>query len=157
MFETIVWATDGSENSDRALPYARELASREGARLVVVHINEVFPAHYAAGLPVRADENDIRAKVERQAAELATDGIQVETKIAVVAGAGVARMIADASRDADADLLVAGTRGHGALAGLLVGSVTQRLLHIAPCPVLAVPAAHVRERAGSAEVATATA
>jgi nucleotide-binding universal stress UspA family protein len=50
-------------------------------------------------------------------------------------------MLADTARDAGADVIVAGTRGHAPVAGLLLGSVTQRLLHIAPCPVLAVPAA----------------
>ena len=48
-------------------------------------------------------------------------------------------MIADAAREVDADVIVVGTRGHAPIAGLLLGSVTQRLLHIAPCPVLSVP------------------
>ena len=51
-----------------------------------------------------------------------------------------ADLIADVAHESDADLIVVGTRGHGRVAGMLLGSVTQRLLHVAPCPVLAVPA-----------------
>jgi nucleotide-binding universal stress UspA family protein len=61
----------------------------------------------------------------------------------------------DVARDVGADVIVVGTRGRGPLAGLLVGSVTQRLLHVAPCPVLAVPigehaAEHEPERESAA-------
>jgi nucleotide-binding universal stress UspA family protein len=52
---------------------------------------------------------------------------------------GAAHAIAELAESQGADIIAVGTRGHTALAGLLLGSVTQRLLHIAPCPVLAVP------------------
>jgi nucleotide-binding universal stress UspA family protein len=52
---------------------------------------------------------------------------------------GPAHPIAEIADEANADLIVAGTRGHSQIAGLLVGSVTQRLLHIAHRPVLVVP------------------
>jgi nucleotide-binding universal stress UspA family protein len=54
-------------------------------------------------------------------------------------GTNAARVVADIAHEDDADVIVVGTRGHSPLVGALVGSVTQRLLHIAPCPVIAVP------------------
>ena len=61
-------------------------------------------------------------------------------RIATGAAPGAAHMIADIARELGADVIVVGTRGHTAIGGLLLGSVTQRLLHIATCPVLAIPA-----------------
>jgi nucleotide-binding universal stress UspA family protein len=52
---------------------------------------------------------------------------------------GPAHAIAEVAEQANADLIVAGTRGHSPVAGLLLGSVIQRIIHIARCPVLAVP------------------
>lgn len=52
---------------------------------------------------------------------------------------GPAHAIEDVAAEAGADLIVTGTPGHSPVAGLLLGSVTQRLLHIARRPVLAVP------------------
>jgi nucleotide-binding universal stress UspA family protein len=144
MFKTIVWATDGSENADRALPYAKELASRDGAELVAMHVVETFVGQRAVGQPLYADEPDRRARIERQVAGLASDGIDARALMLPTLRAAPAHQIADAARDVHADLIVVGTRGESQLAGLLLGSVTQRLLHIAPCPVVAVP--NVRSR-----------
>jgi nucleotide-binding universal stress UspA family protein len=57
---------------------------------------------------------------------------------AAMAG-GPAHVIADAATKVGADLIVTGSRGHTALAGIMLGSVAQRLLHLAHCPVLVVP------------------
>jgi nucleotide-binding universal stress UspA family protein len=113
MFKTIVWATDGSDAADRAMPYAKMLAASSDGALVVVHTEELSTGR-ASGYSVF-----------------------------------------DVARDVGADVIVVGTRGRGPLAGLLVGSVTQRLLHVAPCPVLAVPigehaAEHEPERESAA-------
>jgi nucleotide-binding universal stress UspA family protein len=140
MFKTIVWATDGSESADAALAYAKSLAAQNGAALVIAHAVEHLLGPRAGGYPVHADEDEIRAKIERQTAELKEAGLNVSSKAVGGASPGAAHMIADIAREVGADVIVVGTRGHTALAGLLVGSVTQRLLHVAPCPVLAVPA-----------------
>ena len=59
MFETIVWATDGSELADRALPYVKELARTNGSRIVAVHANELLRGRFG-GAPLLADEPDVR-------------------------------------------------------------------------------------------------
>jgi nucleotide-binding universal stress UspA family protein len=139
MFKTIVWATDGSDAADAALPYVKGLAEGEGHRLVVVHSKEVLRGR-AGGYPVYADEDEVLAKIHRQADELRADGLDVTLRIGATAAPGAAHVIAEVARTFDADVVVVGTRGHTAIGGLLLGSVTQRLLHIAPCPVLAIPA-----------------
>jgi nucleotide-binding universal stress UspA family protein len=140
MFKIVVWATDGSESADAALPYATSLAAQEGASLVVAHAVEHMLGPRAGGYPVHADEDQLRAKIERQTAELKEAGVEVRSREVGGASPGAAHMIADIAGEVGADVIVVGTRGHTALSGLLLGSVTQRLLHVAPCPVLVVPA-----------------
>jgi nucleotide-binding universal stress UspA family protein len=138
MFKTIIWATDGSEAADDALPFAKALADVDGAELIVLHANEVFVGR-AAGYPVLADETELEEKIRQQVDELRAEGFEVTFKLLTGVYADPAHTIADAARELEADTLVVGTRGLSTIKGLLVGSVTHRLLHIAPCPVLAVP------------------
>lgn len=152
MFKTIVWATDGSEAADRALPYVKSLGGADGSSVVVVHSSEVM-AGRGGGYPLHVDEDDIKAKIEAQVAELSGAGITARSMMLGGLAGGAAHTIADAADEVEADVIVVGTRGHTPLGGLLVGSVTNRLLHIAPCPVLAVPAPTkaVKGEAASAE------
>jgi len=138
MFKTIVWATDGSPNADHALPVAKALAQEHGAALVVVHIVQRFATE--TGLAVHADEELVQRKLESVVEELSAGGIDATLKIVNHIGPQPAHEIADVARELGADLIVLATRGHGAVAGLLLGSVVLRLLHVAPCPVVAVPA-----------------
>jgi nucleotide-binding universal stress UspA family protein len=140
MFKTIVWATDGSENADRALPYVRSLAQSHEATLVVAHVVEKYASHKAAGLSIYADEDRVEAKLKQVVAALSDEGFDAELKLVTHVGPQPAHEVAKIARDVQADVIVVGTRGHTAVAGLLLGSVTMRLLHVAPCPVLSVPA-----------------
>jgi nucleotide-binding universal stress UspA family protein len=141
MFKKIVWATDGSDAADEALPYVKELASEHRATVVVCHSILTMVAAGAHGAPLAViDEDEIKTKLGGQVDELGAAGIDAELKL--VGGDTLRGAAHDIVRVADADggdLIVAATRGHTALGGLLLGSVTQRLLHLAKCPVLIIP------------------
>jgi nucleotide-binding universal stress UspA family protein len=140
LYKKVIWATDGSEWADRALPHARRIAVESGAPLVVVYCEEfTMPGKGGGSFPVHANEEEIEAKVERQVAELSGDGVNATLESTRTMVGGAAHAIADVAAREQAELIVVGTRGHTPIAGLLLGSVTQRLLHISPCPVLAVP------------------
>jgi nucleotide-binding universal stress UspA family protein len=141
VFNTIMWATDGSAAAEQALPYAKSLAARDGAKLVVAHTVETFTGSRAAGLTLYADEDAVEAKLEELIAELEGEGLDASLKIVTRAGVHPAHALADIAEEVGADLIVVGTRGHTVYAGLLLGSVTHRLLHIVSCPVMAVPPA----------------
>jgi nucleotide-binding universal stress UspA family protein len=141
MFKKVVWATDGSEAADQALPLARTLAAEGGGELVVVHCVELTVPGKSGGIyPIYADEDELETKIERQVAELANDGVPARLQTTRTTVGGAAQAIADVAREQQGEVIVVGTRGHTALGVLLLGSVTQRLLHIGACPVLAVPA-----------------
>ena len=145
MFNTIVWATDGSELADRALPIVTSLARAHRSKIVAVHASEVLAGRYG-GIPALADDAELIDKIERQVEELHRAGFVAELR--VVRGIdGLAPMIAHAAEEVDAGLIVLGTHGHGHIASALLGSVARGLLHEAKCPVLAVPPVRVREPA----------
>ena len=140
--ERIVVGVDDSPQAAAALRWALEEARLHHASLAVVHA-WLFPV---AGDVPGAAVDTLATDLERGAGELldrvvdaavgADAGVKLERR--VLEGAAGAALVAAA---ADADLLVVGSRGRGGFAGLLLGSVAQRCLHHAPCPVVVVPGA----------------
>jgi hypothetical protein len=98
IFKTVVWATDGSESADLALPYIRQLAE-DDAKLVVAHCEEFVVGPRAGGYTVHADEDELKAKIERQVKELAEQGHEVAYRLLGSAAGGAAHRIADVARE----------------------------------------------------------
>jgi nucleotide-binding universal stress UspA family protein len=143
MFKVIIWATDGSTAAEQALPYAKGLAKADGARLVVVHVDEFWVGRHIV-YSLDADEAEIQAAIRKQVEDLKREGFDVVLQASRVRMGGAAHVIAEIAKQEGADLIVAGTRGLGPVSGLLLGSVTHRLVQVARCPVLVVPPTSVR-------------
>lgn len=140
----ILVPTDFGEPADAALTYGRELAGRFGATLHVLHIADniyvtTFGAEtYAAVAPdlQRDLEEAARARVDELLID--SDGTGPHTKPVIMTAASPAFAIIDYARDNGIDLIVMGTHGRGALAHMLMGSVAERVVRLASCPVLTV-------------------
>ena len=133
MYTTIIWATDGSEGADLALEDAARLARLFDARLLAVHCDERLTGR-AMGWPANPDEPELRTKIHDQVASLRDEGLDAELIVRRTHRAP-AVLVAEVAKRTGADLIVCGTRGLGAFRA----GFTKHLLHLAPCPVLAVP------------------
>lgn len=138
MVQRIVVGVDGSEGALGALRWAAAEAERWEASVVAVQAWEFTPLIVATEAPI-----DL-AELRRETAQLldehvrATFGDREATVERRVVEELPARAILDAA-DEGADLIVMGSRGRGGLKGLLLGSVSQKVVHHAPCPVVVVP------------------
>ena len=143
--ETILMPTDFSEPSQRALEYATTLARRLGASLHLLHV-VYFPLEATASpegywVDLTGVRNQMRTEAEGQIKALAASlqGIKVTTQ--VVEGISPARAIIQAAKERPAQMIVMGTHGRGGVSHLLLGSVAERVVRTATCPVMTVSAA----------------
>jgi nucleotide-binding universal stress UspA family protein len=143
-FTHILCPIDLSEASVRALTYATALANWYGARLEVLHVTRppepptiaadgvvVEPGRAVSSEPVVAEMHRVLAQV----------GASAVTPELLVAGGRTHEVIVERAAAHAVDLIVMGTHGRSGFNRLLLGSVTERLLRVAPCPVLTVSAA----------------
>jgi nucleotide-binding universal stress UspA family protein len=130
----IVVAYDGSDGAKRGLDRSAQLSS--GEPVTVVSVVEVHAtAGRGPGGADRIEAAERRGELEEAAGILRGKGLDVRE----VEGHGdPAGVIADEARESGADLIVVGTRGRGVVARAVLGSVSTRLVHEAPCDVLVV-------------------
>ena len=141
---TVVTAVDFSDSSMHAVDVARELVCRDGGRLHLVHVlADTLDAPWlveAAGADFAGLEQRWREDAERQISSLAASrGLDPEcATTAIVAGSAAAEIVRYA-REHAADVIVLGSHGHGPIRHFVLGSVADRVIRLASCPVLVVP------------------
>jgi nucleotide-binding universal stress UspA family protein len=148
----ILVATDGSEGADHAVDYAAHWAKEHGADLLIVNV--------IGGLPdrlLRSFTHAQHAWLDELLASLSAETLTTARDRARRLGVAtillewrigeVAQTIIDIAQEKAADVIVVGRRGAGRIAGLLLGSVSQKLVSLAPLPVIVIP--QPTERNGS--------
>jgi nucleotide-binding universal stress UspA family protein len=142
--KNILVATDFSEPSDAALTYGRALARNFGATLHVVHVVGNVPTlvcgaeAYAVSMPELQQELEDSARQQLAAILVDNDLPPMLVRQLVITSNAPAAAIVDYATRERIDLIVTGTQGRGGVAHLLMGSVAERVVRTAPCPVLTV-------------------
>jgi nucleotide-binding universal stress UspA family protein len=140
----ILVATDFSEQSSAALVHGRALARSFQATLHVLHVVDNLSstvygaAGYVASFPAVQKQGEEAARTLMGTLLVDNDEPVVSTRQVLTTSNAPAAAIVDYARRAGIDLIVAGTHGRGAVAHLLMGSVAERVVRTAPCPVLTV-------------------
>jgi nucleotide-binding universal stress UspA family protein len=146
---------DFSEPSREAMHLAAELASSSGARLMLIYVRPLPPLAFAEAPSYSAEEmlQQVDALADRSLAEWRAEALTrgapvVQTRS--LTGAPHAEIVRFA-RENDLDLLVMGTHGRTALMRAVLGSVAEKVVRRAPCPVLTVHAGQAKASAQEAE------
>lgn len=145
MLQTILAPTDFSELAARAVAYAFELASVRGGKVHIVHVYNIpaYPDGMAVGVDIvtpleQAAKQALAQEAEKYASRPEFGGTILEMGDARESIVRHAKLL-------NADLIVMGTHGRTGFRHMLLGSVAERVVRTAPCPVLVVPPVHKSE------------
>jgi universal stress protein A len=139
----ILVPVDFEQTSEHALVYGRDLARRLGAGLHVLHVVDDVFALSAGTEGTLTEVPQLQKRIEENARELIArlitdDDRKAGIRAAIVTSSMTAHAIVSYARDYRIDLIVMGTHGKGEAPAAMMGSVAERVVRTAPCPVLTV-------------------
>jgi len=134
----ILLAVDGSKPSERAVETTLELAPCIGAEVVVLHVRETEALPWTSQSVELTTTDEAANLVDGVVRSLKAAGVSARGEIQDALHGSAARDILRMAREVDAGMIVMGSRGLSDLAGLVMGSVTHKVLHLADRPVLVV-------------------
>ena len=137
--KTVLVPTDFSEHSEKAIQYGAELAAKFGAALHLMHTVDTTPVLYGEGgaFPFESAE-EIVAVAAKQLDQIEIESLGKEQVVRRACQGTPFVEIVRYAKENNVDLIVLGTHGRGAIAHMLLGSVAEKVVRKAPCPVLVV-------------------
>ena len=136
-FKRILVGVDGSDNSLRAAQKAAEMASFFGSEIVLLNVLRPTESAYYTGMPTTDSAEKAKGEKKLYRAELACEEKGLIPQLKVMIGEPAEVLLEQSGRGYD--LVVVGTRGIGALASFLLGSVSIRVVQLSKAPVMVVP------------------
>jgi nucleotide-binding universal stress UspA family protein len=133
VFESVILAVDGSEESRKAADLVRALADRLG-NIIVLHVREVSYSGAASWSPEWTP--DLEDWMRDLVDSLRSAGAEARTEIKDRVRGHAGETITDLASGVGADLIVMGSKGRSRVTGFVLGSVAGSVVHSAPCPVL---------------------
>ncbi|MFN0196892.1 MAG: universal stress protein [Planctomycetaceae bacterium] len=138
----ILVATDFSEHAGLAVRYAVELGKQFSSQVVICHVVPYpdllsqLPPTSEAYIPANLHEMHVK-NAEEQGSKILAEFVGIEATFLIRSGSPFVEIVTLA-KESDIDLLIIGTHGRGAVAHMLLGSVAERVVRKAPCPVLTI-------------------
>jgi nucleotide-binding universal stress UspA family protein len=137
MFDKIVVAIDGSPSSGAALSVAGRLASKTGSDIDIVHVHEHdMPHSKAVRIADLETHDEAESIVTAAVAQLVTDGVAAHGHVLESTTHDVPQRIMDYAQASGADVIIVGRRRLSSLTSMLIGSVSNQLVHLATVPVI---------------------
>lgn len=134
MFNTIALAIDGSSHSHKAIPVAAELAKLAKGKVLVLHVRE---HDLARGQVWELEtQKEAEAVVKKAIDAVKKAGATAEGDVIRTAHGKVAEALVDSAREHKADTIVMGSRGLSEIAGIVLGSVTHKVIHLSDATVI---------------------
>jgi len=151
-FKRILVPTDFGSAAARALDLALELAPSFDATVTLLHSGWLPPSYYAAyeGLVWPTDELDLAAKKEFTGA-LAKAKARYGRVDGVLTSGETWQRILEVAKERNVDLIIMGTHGRRGLSRVFLGSVAEKVVRLAPVPVMTVPGEHEERTRESAK------
>lgn len=138
MYERVLVAIDHSHTTERVLDAARDLAQLSGGEVWVLHVREREALGKFAGVVDTETLGDAQHSVDDAADKLTAAGVKAHGEVRHTIYGYAAREIVASAAEHDAGVIVMGSKGHGDLVGLLLGSTAHKVIHLADRPVLVV-------------------
>lgn len=137
MFEKVLVAIDASDQAEKILRAAGELATKAGTELRLLHVQELHWGARSGSVPME-EQDDAEKIVNDAVAKLQASGVTASGVLRSALTSRISHEIVEEAEESGCSAIMTGSRGMSGLEGALIGSVSNKLLHLVEMPVIVI-------------------